>query len=754
MKKTLLNQNWLFMKEKVDLNHLAKHPFENINVPHTWNNLDGQDGGNDYLRTVSTYVKYFDYTTQSDRVFVEFEGVNSVSNVYINGTHLGEHRGGYSTFRYEITDLIQEKNNQLVVYVDNTHHEDVYPLAADFTFYGGIYRNVSVIEVQNLSFDLSYWGGKGVYVTQTQVSHEKAHLTVDSYINNQGTSEFVSLHVEITDHHQNIVAKTTEEISFQDHHHSILHLTIDNPHLWQGTIDPYLYDVTVKLMHHDQVVDSRIIKTGLRYFSFDHEAFYLNGVKTKLNGVSRHQDRKDIGNALSSEMHQEDMRLIQEIGANSIRLAHYQQADEFYDLCDEAGMIVWAEIPYISMSSKTDFQGTNALSQMKELIIQNYNHSSIIMWGISNEITIAGKKNNVDEILVKLNALAKQLDPYRVTTMAQVSMLPVNDVQATLSDVHGYNHYFGWYSGKVEDFKDWLTYYRSQNPNRPLSLSEYGVEGIHTLHSETPVVKDYSEEYHALWHEKAYEILENTPFVWGTYIWNMFAFAADFRDEGGSKGMNNKGLVTFDRTLKKDAFYYYQARWTTKPMLHLTQKRFRDRVLDQIVVKAYSNQNEVSFYLNDQWIETVSSKNSIFQSRITLQMGDNKITVKSGNLRDETIFVRVLEKNVSYEVPASDKNKGIMNFNMAGNWFDDLSEAENPIQVDPNYLSVKNSLHEIMENEQGKQFVQSTFKDLLKHPFFEMLGGMSIQMMREMSKEGFPYGAFYKINEALQKIKK
>lgn len=754
MKKTLLNQNWLFMKEKVDLNHLAKHPFENINVPHTWNNLDGQDGGNDYLRTVSTYVKYFDYTTQSDRVFVEFEGVNSVSNVYLNGTHLGEHRGGYSTFRYEITDLIQEKNNQLVVYVDNTHHEDVYPLAADFTFYGGIYRNVSVIEVQNLSFDLSYWGGKGVYVTQTQVSHEKAHLTVDSYINNQGTSEFVSLHVEITDHHQNIVAKTTEEISFQDHHHSILHLTIDNPHLWQGTIDPYLYDVTVKLMHHDQVVDSRIIKTGLRYFSFDHEAFYLNGVKTKLNGVSRHQDRKDIGNALSSEMHQEDMRLIQEIGANSIRLAHYQQADEFYDLCDEAGMIVWAEIPYISMSSKTDFQGTNALSQMKELIIQNYNHSSIIMWGISNEITIAGKKNNVDEILVKLNALAKQLDPYRVTTMAQVSMLPVNDVQATLSDVHGYNHYFGWYSGKVEDFKDWLTYYRSQNPNRPLSLSEYGVEGIHTLHSETPVVKDYSEEYHALWHEKAYEILENTPFVWGTYIWNMFAFAADFRDEGGSKGMNNKGLVTFDRTLKKDAFYYYQARWTTKPMLHLTQKRFRDRVLDQIVVKAYSNQNEVSFYLNDQWIETVSSKNSIFQSRITLQMGDNKITVKSGNLRDEAIFVRVLEKNVSYEVPASDKNKGIMNFNMAGNWFDDLSEAENPIQVDPNYLSVKNSLHEIMENEQGKQFVQSTFKDLLKHPFFEMLGGMSIQMMREMSKEGFPYGAFYKINEALQKIKK
>jgi beta-galactosidase len=566
--------------------------------------------------------------------------------------------------------------------------------------------------------------------------------------------EHVTLQVDIINHDQKTISSASKELVINDQHHASLEMTLQHPHLWQGTLDPYLYEVVVKLISKNQVVDSRTIKTGLRYFSFDHESFYLNGIKTRLNGVSRHQDRKDIGNALTSTMHEEDMHLIQEIGANSIRLAHYQQADFFYDLCDEAGMMIWAEIPYISMSSKTDKEGTNALSQMKELIIQNYNHSSIIMWGISNEITIAGKKNNVDEILTKLNTLSHELDPYRVTTMAHVSMLPVNDFQSKLSDVHGYNHYFGWYSGKVEDFSQWLSHYRESNPSRPLSLSEYGVEGIHTLHSETPAVKDYSEEYHALWHEKAYEILENTPYVWGTYVWNMFAFAADFRDEGGSKGMNNKGLVTFDRAIKKDAFYYYKARWTTKPMLHLTQKRFKDRASEHILVKAYSNQNEVTFYVNGELVETVYSSNSVFQTKVTLKMGENTVKVKSGNLEDEATFVRVLEKNTSYEVPAKDKNKGVMNFEMAGNWFDALSEAENPIKIDPNYLSVKNSLHEIMENQQGKMFVEHTFKDFLKHPFFEMLGGMPLEMMREMNKEGFPYGAFFKINEALQKIKK
>ncbi len=753
MKKIRFNQDWLFVKQEIGLDQLDGQTYEHLNLPHTWNNLDGQDGGNDYFRTISTYIKHFNHQKTLSRVFIEFEGVNSVSNVYLNGKHLGEHKGGYSTFRYDITDILLSKGNTLVVYVDNKHHEDVYPLAADFTFYGGIYRDVYLVETHDLAFDLTYHGGRGIYVSQVNISDAKAELSVSVYLKNEGQKEQATVSVELLDHQGVVVAKDKQETQITDQAHLTLSLSLNNPHLWQGIEDPYLYDVRVTLSNRE-LHDSKVIPTGLRYFSFDHESFYLNGKKTRLNGVSRHQDRKDIGNALSKEMHEEDIRLIKEIGANSIRLAHYQQADYFYDLCDQEGFVIWAEIPYISMSSKTDFQGSNALSQMKELIIQNYNHSSIIMWGISNEITIAGKKNNVDEILVKLNTLTKQLDPYRVTTMAQVSMLPTDDFQTTLSDVHGYNHYFGWYSGVVEDFKGWLADYRVKQPLRPLSLSEYGVEGIHTLHSETPKVKDYSEEYHALWHEKAYEILENTPFVWGTYVWNMFAFAADFRDEGGSKGMNNKGLVTFDRKIKKDAFYYYQARWTKTPMLHLTQKRFIDRASDTILLKAYSNQDSVSFYLNDVLIETVTSLNSVFQCKVALKSGTNSVKVISGSLQDEAVFNKVSEANKAYEVPEADRNKGVMNFNMAGNWFDQISESENPIVIDPKYFSVHDSLHVIMENKQANAFVSVTFKDLINHPFFEMLGGMSIEQLRNMSKDGFPYGAYFKFNEALQKIKK
>ena len=754
MKKTNLNKDWLFLKKEVDLKEISNHQLESVDIPHTWNHLDGQDGGNDYIRTTSTYVKHFDYNKTLNRVFLEFEGVNSIATVYLNEIHLGTHKGGYSTFRFDITEVLKETNNTLIVYADNKHHEDVYPLAADFTFYGGIYRDVHIIEKNDLLFDLNYYGGKGVYVSQVNITNALAELEISTYIKNHKDDQNVDVVIKMYDHNNQLVASSKSQARVNDTLHVTQELKLEQPHLWQGVIDPYLYDVVVELISEGKVYDTQTIKTGLRFFSFDHESFYLNGVKTKLNGVSRHQDRLGVGNALTQAMHEEDIRLIKEIGANSIRLAHYQQSDYFYDLCDQEGFVIWAEIPYISMSSKTDFNGTNALQQMEELIIQNYNHSSILMWGISNEITIAGKKNNVDEILVKLNTLSKKLDPYRPTTMAHVSMLPTNDFQTTLSDIHGYNHYFGWYSGKVEDFKDWLENYRKDQPNRPLSLSEYGVEGIHTLHSETPQVKDYSEEYHALWHEKAYEILENTPFVWGTYVWNMFAFAADFRDEGGSKGMNNKGLVTFDRKIKKDAFYYYQARWTKKPMLHLTQKRFIDRVEPTISVKAYSNLKEVTFYLNDVLVESVSSDNSVFETKITLTDGQNRVTVKAGKLVDEAIFNKVSEKNKSYEVPEADKNKGVLNFDMAGNWFDNISESENPIHVDPNYLSVKDSLHRIMEHPEGKAFAEFAFKDLIKHPFFEMLAGMTLEQMRAMSKDGFPYGAYFKINESLQKIKK
>jgi beta-galactosidase len=755
MHKIDINPSWLFRKEKVEIKDINKESFENIDIPHTWNNIDGQDGGNDYHRGIGTYVKYFDYKKTSKRLYIEFEGVNSISHVYLNHQLLGEHQGGYSTFRYDITDIVKDKHNELIVYADNTHNEAVYPLAADFTFYGGIYRSVHLIETDHVLFDLMHHGAPGVYVTQKEVTKDFAHLAIDAYIVNHHDQSYpLVMDVVVTDKDHKVITTIQKEVSVNNKEHVQVELDIKNPHLWQGTFDPYLYTVTVKLWHQGKVVDQRDIKTGLRFFHMDHEAFYLNGIKTKLNGVSRHQDRKDIGNALTDAMHEEDMKLIHEMGANSIRLAHYQQADKIYDLCDELGFVVWAEIPYISMSSKTDTIGSNALSQMEELIKQNYNHSSIIMWGISNEITIAGKKNNVDDILIKLNTLTKTLDPYRLTTMAHVSMLPLDDMQVNLPDVIGYNHYFGWYSGKVEDFKPWLDNYRKVNPNRPLCLSEYGVEGIHTYHTETPEVKDYSEEYHALWHEKAYDILFNTPFVWGTYVWNMFAFAADFRDEGGSKGMNNKGLVTFDRKIKKDAFYYYQAKWQTKPVLHVCSKRFVDRIQDDITIKAYSNLNNVTFYLNGEKVEDINTYDVIHQAKVTLKPGENQIVVKADGLTDSMVVRRVDEKNKTYEMPEEEKNKGVFNLNIPGNWFDGISEEEQPLVVDDACLSVKDKIVDIMNHPVGKKLLEGLMADLLKHPFFSMMENMTIEQLREMGKQSFPYGAYLKVNDMLQKIKK
>lgn len=753
MHKYEINKGWKFAKEKrlVSENQSA---FETIDLPHTWNNYDGQDGGNDYLRTTSTYYKTFDYKLKGLRTLLEFEGVNSIATVIFNGKELGTHRGGYSTFRFDVTSLIKDEDNELIVYVDNTHHEDVYPLAADFTFYGGIYRSVSIIETHDLAFDLLYKGGQGVYLTQEQVTHDQALLTLDVYLNHSTKDEqTLLLTSKVKDAEGHVVANEQKFIESNQKHHK-LSLHVLKPHLWQSVDDPYLYTVDVELYQGSLLLDKRVIPTGLRYFSFDHETFYLNGVKTRLNGVSRHQDRKDIGNALTDEMHEEDIKLIKEIGANSIRLAHYQHADYFYSLCDQEGFVLWAEIPYISLTSKIDHQGTNALEQLEELIIQNYNHSSIIMWGISNEITIGGKKNNLDHILVSLNKKAKELDPKRVTTMAHVSMLPPDDNQVTLSDVMGYNHYFGWYGGKVEDFQDWLKHYRQLNPQRPLCLSEYGVEGIHTYHTETPQVKDYSEEYHALWHENAYRILSNTPYIWGTYIWNMFAFAADFRDEGGSKGMNNKGLVTFDRAIKKDAFYYYKAQWSKESVLHICSKRFRDRTQKDIEVKVYSNHQDVTLNVNGLNVLPSSIDGVIHHFHIALTPGENHITASAGTLKDETIFVLTDQKNSSYEMPAEEKNKGVFNLNVPKNWFDEIDEQEVKLTIDTHYLSVKDPISTILNHPHGKILAKTLLADLLNHPFFSMMENMNFEQLRELAKQSFPYGAYVKLNDELQKIKK
>ena len=609
---------------------------QQVNIPHTWNAIDGQDGGNDYFRGTCTYEKQFsspDFDPESQCVYLEFAGVNASAKVTLNGKPVITHDGGYSTFRAEITHLLQTENT-LVVDVDNSVNDRVYPQKADFTFYGGIYRDVKLIILNKRHFDMDYFGGPGITVTPT-LEGADGKVQVRTWHNAQNAT--VSL--RLLDADGNIVAAGEGEDTL---------LTIENPRLWDGLEDPYLYRCEALLSVDGQAVDTVSCHFGIRSYRFDpQKGFFLNGRSYPLHGVSRHQDRKGLGNALEKVHHDEDMALIREMGANTIRLAHYQHDQYFYDLCDQYGMVVWAEIPYISEHMPNGRE--NTVSQMKELIVQNYNHPSIVTWGISNEITISTKDNKdmLDNHRM-LNDLVHKMDPTRPTTLACYAVCgPFNKV-AHLSDLVSWNLYLGWYVPGLFLNDLWIDFFHWKYPNRCLGFSEYGCEGMPNLHSSHPRRGDHTEEYQAIYHEYMLECFKKRPFMWANHVWNMFDFAADARDQGGEPGMNHKGLVTFDRQTKKDSFYLYKAYWSKEPMVHIAGKRYENRPEKITTIKVYTNCETVTLYANGKKIGAKGGKNVL-----TFQVPLNestKIEAVSGAVRDEGIFRYVSKPDPRYKL--------------------------------------------------------------------------------------------------------
>ena len=609
-----------------------------VNLPHTWNNIDGQDGGNDYKRGKCQYVKEFarpEFDPETQEVWVEFNGVNASAEVVLNGVRLGEHDGGYATFRMNISEILRESNT-LSVSVDNSVNTRVYPQKADFTFYGGIYRDVNLIIINKAHFALDYLGSSGIRVTATPEG-KNAKVRIESRTTG-GDVRITLLDAE---------GKPVAEGSGQD-----LTLQIEKAHRWHGTEDPYLYTCRASVLVNGVVSDQIDIPFGVRSFSVDSKkGFVLNDVVYDLHGVSRHQDRKGIGNAITREMHEEDMALIREMGCTTIRLAHYQHDQYFYDLCDRYGLVVWAEIPYIS--EHVPEGRANTISQMRELIEQCYNHPSIVCWGISNEITIStkDKKDMLDNHHV-LNDLVHELDPTRFTTLACYAMCgPFNKV-AHITDAVSWNLYLGWYVPGLWLNDLWINFFHLVYPNRPLGFSEYGAEAMPNLHSETPKRNDHTEEYQAIYHEFMIECFRRHPYMWANHVWNMFDFAADARDQGGEPGMNHKGLVTFDRKTKKDSFYLYKANWSREKFVHICSKRFRERALDRIRVKVYSTEQSVTLLVNGRELETKKSENHIFLFDVPLS-GVTTVKAVSGALSDTAEFERVSVPNESYVLKRS-----------------------------------------------------------------------------------------------------
>ncbi len=677
----VINGNWLFTKSAKSAPAALPTDWTALDLPYTWNGKDGQDGGNDYYRGTCYFAKEIkaDELPEGAVKYLQFDGVNSSCEVFWNGKSITKHDGGYSTFRAQVKDI--KDVNLLVVAVDNSANDRVYPQNADFTFYGGIYRDVSVIGVPENHFDLDYYGSPAIMVTP-EIKGADAEIEIETFFKNKDCK----VRYEIIADGEVIASKEDDDDA---------EFEIKNVHLWDGLADPYLYTAKATLIYKGEEVDTVSTRFGCRTFKIDPEkGFFLNGREYPLRGVSRHQDRPQVGNALTPEMHKEDLELILEMGANTIRLAHYQHSQVFYDLCDEAGLVLWAEIPYISSHMSTGYD--NTISQMKELVVQNYNHPSIVVWGLSNEITIAGSNPNLIKNHKDLNDMVHEMDKTRLTTIAAVSMCDINDEYVHISDVLSYNHYFGWYGGDTSMNGPWFDDFHKKYPKKPIGISEYGCEALN-WHTSTPTQGDYTEEYQSYYHEELIKQIADRPYLWATHVWNMFDFAADARAEGGENGMNHKGLVTFDRKYKKDSFYAYQAWLSDKPMVHLCSKRYVDRVEDVTKVTVYSKQPEVELFANGVSVgKQTKGKYPFFYFDVKNE-GTTELKVVAGDLSDTATINKVDTPNEAYVM----KEEG-----QVINWFE--------ISTPDGYLSINNTIGDIMSTFKGK-IVMVKFLLMLKN---------------------------------------
>lgn len=729
MRSTIsINQGWKFIKTADNVVHAMQQVGEAVPLPHTWNAQDGQDGGNNYHRGTCWYIRELEKPVTDGEVYLEVNGAAMTAVIYLNGQKLAVHTGGFSAFRVNLTEHLKAKNI-LAISVDNSDNDTVYPQKADFTFYGGIYRNVNLIVVPKEHFELDYCGTPGIKVTPTvDIENKSAVVTVETWQNAE------EVHVTVDGQ-----SKTVASVDG----HAVAEFKIENVHLWDGLDDPYLYTAKASLTSGD-VISTRF---GCRQFEIDpQKGFILNGRSYPLRGVSRHQDLKGVGNALTLEHHRQDMAIIRELGANTLRLAHYQHAQEFYDLCDENGIIVWAEIPYITMHMKNGRADT--LSQMEELVVQNYNHPSIVVWGLSNEITAA---STVNEDLLEnhrlLNELCHKLDATRLTTMANVFMLETDSPILEIPDVNSYNLYFGWYVGELEQTDEFFDEYHQKYPDRAIGFSEYGADANPQYQSASPEKGDYTESYQAVYHEHMLRMIEDRPWIWASHVWNLFDFAADGRDEGGKHGENQKGIVTFDRKLKKDAFYLYKSAWSKEPVVHICGSRYVDRTEDVTEIKVYSNFPEVTLYVDGKMFDVQSSQR-VFKFHVPIS-GEHSIEAKAEGYSSVIFIRKVAEQNPKYVFV---KKQDVVN------WFDQD-------ELDPTCYSVSDTMGELRKSPEAGAVVDQLMvkgaasrgdvaESVMNNPaLIRMLNRMTLIGMMKQAGEVDPENV-KQLNRILQRIKK
>lgn len=640
-KEIRINENWQFRFSW----QVQKNSERRVDLPHTWNAQDALSGKQDYHRGVGNYRKMLPVGEElkGKRLYLRFEGANTVTNLFINQKHVGEHRGGYGAFVFDITEYVNYgKENEVLVRVNNALQLDIMPLVGDFNFYGGIYRNVYFIITEEQHISLTDYASSGIYLIQDKVSKERAEVTARIILSNFSGTQNASLTLNVYDGTRSILTEQKKvQLTQAKNQQEEISFSMNKPHLWNGKKDPFSYSVEVILSVNDEVKDKVIQPLGLRYYHVDADkGFFLNGEHIQLKGICRHQDRAEIGNALHPMHHQEDMDIILEMGANAMRLAHYPQATYFYDLADKNGLIVWAEIPFIGPGGYAE-QGyanqpsfrENGKQQLTELIRQHYNHPSICIWGLYNELKTEG--DNPKEYVAELNALAHKEDPTRPTVAA--SFLGDDNPLNRQSDLIGWNKYYGWYGGNFSDMGSWADRIHQNFPEYKIAISEYGA-GASIYHQQEEVKEGaasgwwHPENWQTAYHIGNWKAINERPFIWGSFIWNLFDFGAAHRTEGDRPGINDKGLVTFDRKVKKDAFYFYKANWNKdEPFVYIANRQHTNRTIEETKVMVFSNLSEAELWVNGKIIgkQKANAYATITWENVALKKGRNDILVKA-----------------------------------------------------------------------------------------------------------------------------
>lgn len=728
MRRYNINSGWKFTKEDGSF-------ASQVSLPHTWDIRAGQNGSGGYVGPC-VYEKEIELSDEwaGRDIYLEIGAANSVAEVIVNGRRAGIHKGGYSLFRVKITELVKQgERNLLRIRVDNSVREDVYPIAADYTFFGGIYRDVNLVVADRTRFCLDDDGSDGIYV-RADLSGRKGRVRVQSVVDDP---EGCELCYQIFDQEGRLCAKAQVPAETET-----AELLVDMPDLWDGPGQGRLYFLLADLLKDGRWMEKREVKFGFRSISLSAKTgFCLNGKRMRLHGVGRHQDREDRGFSVTREDMAEDMAFIKEIGANSVRLAHYQHAPCFYELCDREGVVVWAEIPFISRLSDSMEARQNAMQQLRELIKQNYNHPSICFWGIGNDVTMFGEENWLVGAMQEMNDLAKRLDPDRLTVCSQMMTLREDSPLNRITDGVGYNIYYGWYVGECSDLDEWLVKLEQNLGDIPVAISEYGADGILSYQTRFPMKGDYSESYQSLYHEQMMAIIQKHDFLWASYVWNLFDFSAVNRREGGVSGRNHKGLITYDRKTKKDAFYLYQAEWSDRPVVHIVGRRYKKRAESRTAIRVYSNADQVELFVNGRLEGTMCRDGRIFWlDDVALSPGRNDILVKTergdhddiilyGESADEPSYVfRQEENTVRDETEYSMKN---------------------------GFFSVYDSINELLEDPEAKAILETHVgRALMNHPMLKLLGDYPLESVARKSGGLIKEEWIIRINECLIRVRK